>query len=281
MGFGIRWSTGFGNELGHIADGFNAAKTSNPGALSAFVNLVRNQNVELIEAQARTIFPNGATYQAAQAAANWYGTDGKPMWPANSVNRPQEIRAMMTEARVQLAQLLIDGAKDCAILGQCEQPKFEIWLTWPPGGFQGQTIKMWIFGPNHCAYAPDHAMAGTGAPETEAQKAAWLTWESSWSEAIDSAPLGPDGKPDLAALLNGDYGANQVYWAVRDLKPGRLLYKETPLAIADDRATAPQGSLKAEPFSDGHEPGMDQHGGDSKQKPDGPAAAGVKLAWER
>jgi hypothetical protein len=285
MGFGNRWSTGFGNELGKIADGFNAAKTSNPAALAEFVRLVRAENVELIEAQGRTIFPNGDGYQAAKAAANWYGTTGKPMWPANSVNRPKEIRALMTEARVRLAECLVHGAKDCKILGQCEQPKFEIWLTWPPGGFQGQTVTMWVFGPNHAAYGSDPMSAersamGEKEPETEAERRAWETWQSDLNEAVHAAE-DAHGALDPAALFRDDDFQQMVWKAVYRLKAGKLLYRETQVAIADDREVPLEGGMHMVTFTGGHEPGMEQRGDQSKLAPAGPAADGVRITWER
>jgi hypothetical protein len=151
MGIGPGWSVGDLGDYEIAAAAMNDCLRWERSQLEAFKVLLTQSATGLMEAQDTTLFtidPKPPRYDSAKIAKNWFGIGGPPVWAGPCDATPVEIHQVMRAARARLADFLLRGALKCRILGSCGFEKVEVWITWPPEGFVGQTVTMWVFAPH-------------------------------------------------------------------------------------------------------------------------------------
>lgn len=152
MGIGPWWTVGDRGEYEIVAAAMNATLRYERPVLEQFRDLLQpGSDTSLMQAQDDTIFqvnPKPPRYDSARIAKNWFGIGGNPVWSGPCDVSPVELHEVMRAARARLADLLLNGARECRILGSCGFERFEVWITWAPGGYEGKTVTMWVFAPH-------------------------------------------------------------------------------------------------------------------------------------
>jgi hypothetical protein len=302
MSVGPIWSKGNAGQYELLETLFNQAKENAPDALVAFADFLRIENTNVIGEQIRLYSRFGPAQMIAdyyteyrRAANNWFGDDGYPMWSRRTKTRPAEIHRVICAAESYLADLLVAGAATCQFFGQCKHHEFEMWITWPPYGFVGEEVRVWLFSPNDYLYTEDDYT--TALPRIGGDPLAAGMVEAQVIVAADEVRA---AHADLRAYLD-DLRFGPAY--IRELEeniedaeavllntaashPNRefAAFKGTPLAIPYDGGLPVIGDVSVQYFedflADPREPRLNQPP-EEKDSPAGAPASGVRFRWDR
>jgi hypothetical protein len=308
MSVGPVWSKGNAGQYTELEDLFNAAKAASTDGLADFAEALRQdgdanvicEQIRLLDTISEAEAIRAYYSRFKSAADNWFGDDGRPMWSRHTKTRPAEMHRVICEAEAYLADLLIAGAERCQFFGQCKHHDFEMWLTWPPYGFVGEEVRVWLFSGNDYLYTedayaggaplavtpkrdPDGELANTVALGVAAANDDLVAAYRGLRDGLDDPSLSPSVFRDLDEAVQAAQG-KLINTAAGHPDLDFPAFKGTALAIASDVGLPVLGDISIqylEDFlADPREPRLNQPP-EAMLSPAGAPAAGVRFRWDR
>jgi len=165
----VNWSKGYQHEYELVEEAMN---TATEPTLRKFVRLLRTERLDLMDAHF-TAFFGGSHPRLGEVNDCWFGASGSPMWLWDCTVAPEQIHAIMREARARTAELLLAGAGPVEMWVQCGHPRFHTEITWqtarpedatPAVGIESWApaerpalgpVRVWVYTPFNSGYSMD------------------------------------------------------------------------------------------------------------------------------